>query len=185
MKNNIFIIFLFLSVVFYAQSKNDQEVLKFQNLFGKEINKDIEETKIEEIEDGSEVDAVEEVTEGTSIEKVEKVPDIVNEKYHSILSLYFSGKTNDAYEQFSEFVANYPEHKMTYNAKYLIGECLYLMKRYPEARETLEQIYKLNGSKSPDALIVLGNCSEEENDLDTAVQYWSTLIEKYPNNNLS
>ncbi len=41
MKNNIFIIFLFLSVVFYAQSKNDQEVLKFQNLFGKEINKEV------------------------------------------------------------------------------------------------------------------------------------------------
>ena len=74
---------------------------------------------------------------------------------------------------------------MAYYAKYLIGECLYLMERYPEARDILEQVYELNGSKSPDALIVLGNCSMQENDLDTAVEYWNTLIEKYPNNDLS
>jgi len=140
----------------------------------------------EQVEEQPEIEVIEEkVVEEPEIVVITETPEEINEKYHSIVSLYFSGKTNDAYEQFSEFVANYPEHKMTYNAKYLIGECLYLMKRYPEARETLEQIYKLNGSKSPDALIVLGNCSEEENDLDTAVQYWSTLIEKYPNNSLS
>ena len=55
----------------------------------------------------------------------------------------------------------------------------------PISGETLEQVYKLNGSKSPDALIMLGNCSEKERELETAIQYWSTLIEKYPNNDLS
>ena len=134
---------------------------------------EIEETIIEEIEIEPE------------IEIITETPEEINEKYHSIVLLYFSGKTNDAYEQFSEFVTSYPEHKMAYNAKYLIGECLFLMERYPEARETLEQVYKIKGSKSPDALIVLGNCSEEEEDLDTAIQYWSTLIETYPNNDLS
>jgi TolA-binding protein len=74
---------------------------------------------------------------------------------------------------------------MTYNAKYFIGECLYLMNRYTEAREVLETVYKLNGSKSPDALIMLGNCSEKENDLKSAIQYWNKLIEKYPENDLS
>jgi len=151
----------------------------------KEMNEEVEETNIEEIKEESEFDVVEDVTEETSIQKVERVPDKVNEKYHSILSLYFSGKTKDAYNQFREFVEKYPDHKMAYYAKYLIGECSYLMGNYQEARDILEQVYKVNGSKSPDALIVLGNCSEEENDLDTAIQYWNTLIEKYPNNDLS
>jgi len=132
--------------------------------------------------------------EETDIVEIEEQPEVVaitetlneiNEKYYSIVSLYFANRTIEAYEQFSEFVESYPEHKMAYNAKYLIGECLYIMNRYSEARETLEQIYNLNGSKSPDALIMLGNCSEKEDDLDTAIQYWSTLIEKYPNNDLS
>ncbi len=135
-----------------------------------------------------------EKTEETTIEKVEDKPDTkiitetsekINEKYHSILSLYFSGNINNAFNQFSEFVQNYPQHKTAYSAKYFIGECLYLMNRYKEARETLEVVYKLNGSKSPDALIMLGNCSEKENDLKSAIQYWNTLIEKYPDNDLS
>ncbi|MDA3813911.1 MAG: tetratricopeptide repeat protein, partial [Candidatus Cloacimonetes bacterium] len=132
--------------------------------------------------------------EETKIEKIEKKPEpeVLTEaseeitgKYHIILSLYFSGDINSAFDRFSEFVNSYPQHKMTYNAKYFIGECLYLMNRYTEAREVLETVYKLNGSKSPDALIMLGNCSEKENDLKSAIQYWNKLIEKYPENDLS
>ncbi len=74
---------------------------------------------------------------------------------------------------------------MTYNARYFTGECLYLTNRFSESKEILEQVYKLNGSKSPDALIMLGNCSEKENDLKSATEYWNTLITKYPNNDLS
>jgi len=132
--------------------------------------------------------------EETNIEKIEEKPEIevitesskeITEKYNSILSLYFSGDINSAFDQFSKFVKSYPQHKMTYNAKYFIGECLYLMNRYTESREILETVYKLNGSKSPDALIMLGNCSEKENDLKLAVQYWNILIEKFPDNDLS
>jgi TolA-binding protein len=74
---------------------------------------------------------------------------------------------------------------MTYNAKYFTGECLYLTNRFAEAKKILVKVYELNGSKSPDALIMLGNCSEKENDLTSATQYWETLIKKYPSNDLS
>jgi len=141
-----------------------------------EMVKEVEVTSIEDIEEVSEVEVIEVITETT---------DEVSEKYHSILSLYFAGKTDDAYTQFSEFVKSYPQHKMAYYAKYLIGECLYAMGYYSEARDTLQKVYELGGSKSPDALIMMGNCSENENDPDTAVQYWSTMIEKFPNYKLS
>ena len=132
--------------------------------------------------------------EETNIEKIEEKPETevitesskeITEKYNSILSLYFSGDINNAFDQFSEFIKSYPQHKMTYNARYFIGECLYLMNRYAESREILEAVYKLNGNKSPDALIMLGNCSEKENDLKLAIQYWNTLTKKYPENDLS
>ncbi|MEA2095928.1 MAG: tetratricopeptide repeat protein [Candidatus Cloacimonadota bacterium] len=138
-------------------------------------------TKKEETEKAT----IEETKEEPEKKEITETPEEINNKYHSILSLYFSGNINNAFNQFSEFVKSYPQHKMTYNAKYFIGECLYLMNQYSEARETLEMVYKLNGSKSPDALIMLGNCSEKENDLKSAIQYWNTLIEKYPDNDLS
>ena len=135
---------------------------------------------MEEVEE-----VIEEAKEEPETEMIIKTPDKLTTNIITIVSLYFSGRIDDAYNQFSEFIKTYPEHKMAYNAKYLVGECLYLLERYPEAKETLQAVYELNGNKSPDALIMLGNCSEKENDQDSAVQYWTTLIEKYPNNDLS
>lgn len=128
---------------------------------------------------------IDKVKDEPKTELITETPIEIDDKYHSILSLYFSGNINNAFNQFSEFIKKYPQHKMTYNAKYFIGECLYLMNQYSEAKETLEMVYVLNGSKSPDALIMLGNCSEKENDLESAIQYWKTLIKKYPDNDLS
>jgi len=147
--------------------------------------KDVEQEVIEE----PVVEVVEEVivdtVEAPEIEVITETPDEINEKYHSIVSLYFSGRIDDAYNQFSEFVKSYPQDKMAYNAKYLIGECLYLLGRYPEARDALIIVLDHKGNKSPDALIMLGNCSEKENDPDSAIKYWTTLIANYPNNDLA
>ncbi len=118
-------------------------------------------------------------------EELTETPKEITDKYNSTLSLYFAGDIDNALLQFSEFAEKYPKHKMTYNARYFTGECLYLTNRFSESKEILEQVYKLNGSKSPDALIMLGNCSEKENDLKSATEYWNTLITKYPNNDLS
>ena len=118
-------------------------------------------------------------------EEITETPKEITDKYNSTLSLYFAGDINNALIQFSEFAEKYPKHKMTYNARYFTGECLYLTNRFSEAKEILEKVYKLNGSKSPDALIMLGNCSEKENDLKSATEYWNILITKYPNNDLS
>jgi len=127
----------------------------------------------------------EEIQKQPKVEEVAESSQEINKKYNEILLLYFDGNIADALAQFTEFVEKYPNHKMAYNAKYFIGECLYLSNQFAEARKILEVVYNLNGSKSPDALIMLGNCSEKENDNKTAIQYWETLIAKYPNNNLA
>lgn len=147
----------------------------------KEDNKKPEEEKIEE----PVVQNVKEEKEKPVVKEITESSQEINNKYEAILSSYFSGNIDNALVQFTEFAKKYPNHKMTYNAKYFIGECLYLLDRFAEAKKTLENVYKLNGSKSPDALIMLGNCSEKENDNKSAIQYWETLIEKYPNNNLA
>jgi len=143
-----------------------------------ELEKPAEKTETEKI-------TIEEVVEKPETVIITETSEEISKKYNTILSLYFSGKIDDAYNQFSEFVKDYPQHEMSYNAKYLIGECLYHKGRYAEAKKIFEMIYKLNGNKTPDALIMLGHCSVKENDLESAVQYWNTLIKKYPDNNLS
>ncbi len=143
-----------------------------------EVDKPAQEEEIEK-------PIIDEIEDEIETEVITETPEEISEKYSAILSLYFAGNINEALDQFGEFIESYPQHKMAYNAKYFKGECLYLMNRFPEARETLTMVYNLNGSKSPDALIMLGNCSEKENDLKSAIQYWNTLIEKYPDNDLS
>ena len=150
----------------------------------KNVGKETEIEKPDQQEE-SEKPIIEEIEKESETEVITETAEEISDKYHTILSLYFAGNINEAFDQFGEFIKNYPLHKMAYNAKYFKGECLYLMNRFPEARETLTLVYNLNGSKSPDALIMLGNCSEKENDLKAAIQYWNTLIEKYPDNDLS
>ena len=145
------------------------------------VKKNKEESAIQEKVIEPVIEEVKEIKE----EEITETTQEISDKYHSTLTLYFSGDINTALVQFIEFTEKYPKHKMTYNAKYFTGECLYLTNRFAEAKKILVKVYELNGSKSPDALIMLGNCSEKENDLTSATQYWETLIKKYPSNDLS
>ena len=170
-------------------SKNDNQELtvwKFNISSSYPDPKSWKEVKKETIEETVLQEKVEEpVVEEIKKEEISETPEEITNNYNSILSLYFSGDINNALVQFIEFSEKYPKHKMTYNAKYFTGECLYLTNRFAEAKEILVKVYELNGSKSPDALIMLGNCSEKENDLTSATQYWETLIKEYPSNDLS
>ncbi|MEA3476307.1 MAG: tetratricopeptide repeat protein [Candidatus Cloacimonadota bacterium] len=105
--------------------------------------------------------------------------------YNSITKLYFASNSKEAYERFQEFVLEYPEYKYSYNANYLMGECLYTMGKISEAKDIFENILKQNGAKTPDALIMLGNSCQKLNDINTAIYYWNKLVTDYPNNKLA
>ncbi len=105
--------------------------------------------------------------------------------YRSIINIYFSGNYNDAYERFIEFRKLYPDHPRSYNAKYFIGECLYLKDQTSDAIKIFNEIIKQKGSKIPDAYMMLGNSYFKLEDYEQARLYWGKLLSEYPDNELS
>ena len=118
---------------------------------------------------------------------IEKIlyDDNISEIYHSIINIYFSGNFNKALEKLSEFSEKYPSHPLAYNANYLTGECLYQIGRIDESKKIFENTIRLKGIKTPDALIMMGNCYKKENDPNSAIYYWNKLINTFPENKLS
>ncbi|MHA1868932.1 MAG: tetratricopeptide repeat protein, partial [Candidatus Heimdallarchaeaceae archaeon] len=115
------------------------------------------------------------------IESDENIPEI----YHSIVETYFSGNIEKAYKELNKFIENYPTHPLAYNASYLIGECLYRLDKINQAKSIFENIVKLKGAKTSDALIMLGNSCQKLNDINSAIYYWNKLVTDYPNNKLA
>ena len=127
------------------------------------------------------------IEETTVKEEIKEIipPEQIAQEYSDIIQIYFAGDINTAYNKFNDFINNYPESDLVYNAQYFVGECLYLLNRTEEAKQVFENIYKMHGNKSPDALIMLGNCSEKEREYQKAISYWNKLIDEFPNNSLA
>ncbi len=106
------------------------------------------------------------------------------QKYKEISDIYFAGDYETALKLFNDFIQKYPQHNLSYNANYFAGECLYQTRQIDKAILVFEIIYNINKNKSPDALIMLGNCYQKKRDLETAKAYWSKLIKEYPSNKL-
>ncbi|MBN2017512.1 MAG: tetratricopeptide repeat protein [Candidatus Cloacimonetes bacterium] len=106
-------------------------------------------------------------------------------RYNEIAQLYFSGNYQNAYNQFKEFLLEFPDSKYTNNASYLMGECLYQMKDVDQAILVFETVIKQGGLKTPDALMMLGNACSQKNNLDQAKIYWTRIVNEYPQNRLA
>lgn len=117
--------------------------------------------------------------------KEEVPPAVIAQEYSDIVRIYFAGDINSALNKFTEFIQKYPKNDLAYNANYFVGECLYLLNRTKEAKHELEKVYRMKGNKTPDALIMLGNCSEKEKDFKSAKAYWNKLIKEFPKNSLA
>ncbi len=74
---------------------------------------------------------------------------------------YSKIKTNDyaaAETGFSDFIKRYPDHKLTANAYYWLGESYYVRGQFAQATRTFAQSYQKfpKGPKGPDNLLKLG-----------------------------
>ncbi len=106
-------------------------------------------------------------------------------RYNQIIDVYFSGQYQQAYDQFKEFLSDFPESKYTHSASYLLGECLYQMDDLDQAILIFDKVVTQNGIKTPDALMMLGNVYSKNNNIEKAKFYWNRIIHEYPNNSLA
>ena len=106
-------------------------------------------------------------------------------RYNQIIDLYFSGHFQQAYDQFKEFLIDFPESKYSHSANYLLGECLYQIDDIDQAILVFEKVLQQKGLKTPDALMMLGNAYEKNNNIEQARIYWNRIIKEYPKNRLA
>lgn len=119
------------------------------------------------------------VTKTQTISKNDKT------RYHQITDLYFSGSYQQAYDEYSEFLTDFPDSKYTHNASYLMGECLYQMDDINQAILIFKKLIEQKGLKTPDALMMLGNAYAKNQNISQAKIYWNRVIAEYPNDRLA
>jgi len=105
--------------------------------------------------------------------------------YQQITDLYFSGKYQQAYDKFKQFLIEFPDGKYTNSASYLMGECLYQMDDIDQAILIFTKLIGLKGLKTPDALMMLGNAYAKKQNIEQAKIYWNRIIKEYHNDRLA
>ncbi len=127
-------------------------------------------------------------------EKEEKTPDREVEKtettsgdapqalYDNALDEVMNKNAKAALPRFVDFVTKYPDHDLTDNAYYWIGECYYSMKRYTDAAENFEKVVVgfPDRDKVPDAMLKLGYSYAELGKKEKAEEVLRDLISIYP-----
>ena len=78
--------------------------------------------------------------------------------YEAAFSQLKSGQYDAAEKGFKDFLAQYPSHSLTGNAKYWLGESYYARAQYDKASRTFAEAYQDNpkGPKAADNLLKLG-----------------------------
>jgi tol-pal system protein YbgF len=84
---------------------------------------------------------------------------------------------------FSTFIKQYPDHALTGNAYYWLGETHYVRKDYDKSSRVFAESYKKfpNGSKGADNLLKLGMSLAGQGKKDDACIALGQLRKKYPN----
>ena len=109
----------------------------------------------------------------------EKTPDAI---YQRGIDAFKAGDLPKAREQFSRFIELFPNHELTANAHYWLGETYYSDKVYDQAILEIEKVIKNFPTKGkvPAALLKQGMAFKELGDTKSARFVFKKLIENYP-----
>jgi len=81
---------------------------------------------------------------------------------------------------FNYFLEKYPDHDFADNAHYWSGECYYAVKDYQNALKHFNESAKMNGNKTPDALLKVGYTQAILGDNESAIYSLNLVIEMFP-----
>ncbi len=102
-------------------------------------------------------------------------------RYDRALSLYKARRYKDAIAAFSELLAENPNHSLSDNCQYWIGEAYYGLGNYEQAIAEFEKVYSYpNSNKLDDAIIKLGVTYLKLGNREAARSQFEQLIANYP-----
>lgn len=104
-------------------------------------------------------------------------------EYNSATGLMQEKKFDEAISQLAIFTKKHPEHPLTPNAWYWIGEIYLLQRATDNAKSAFERIVSDYGShaKVPDSLYKLGVIAQQSADTALATQYFNKVLKDFPN----
>jgi tol-pal system protein YbgF len=102
--------------------------------------------------------------------------------FEAAFYLYHEMDYEKAREAFGAFLDQFPNHRLTDQAQYWIGECFYAQRLYREAGDAYRQVLtRFNtGNKFADAFFKTGLCYHRLNAHRRSKEYWNRLIQRFP-----
>ncbi len=102
--------------------------------------------------------------------------------YEQARAVYLQHNTESARNLFNDFLKTYPNHYLSDNALYWIGECHYTEKAFQDAAHTFLKVVEQypEGNKAPAALLKAGYSYLAMNDFENAYYHLQKVRELYP-----
>jgi tol-pal system protein YbgF len=102
--------------------------------------------------------------------------------YRTARAFYQSGDFERARTGFETLLERFPDHSLSDNARYWVGECYYAQEQYREAGVHFRRVLVdyPEGNKVPDAFFKLGLCFHRRGDAENARTHWERLVRRYP-----
>ena len=107
--------------------------------------------------------------------------------YQTAFNQLKSGRFNESARLFEDFIQKYPNHELTDNSYYWLGESYYVTRNYPlalSAFQSLENKFPLS-SKLADSLLKIGYTYHELEDYQQAAQALNKVVNSFPNESVA
>lgn len=125
------------------------------------------------------------VSKAQKIEKKSQPDDLTispKEFYNAAYKAYSDRNFDKAIKRFDNFLKIFPEHNLSDNAVYWIGESYVGKGDYALALPEFQRISMKypNGNKVPDSLLMMGICFDKMENKDNALESWKKLVMLFP-----
>ena len=111
----------------------------------------------------------------------------IEQQYQAAFNQLKAGRFNESARLFEDFIQQHPNHELTDNSYYWLGESYYVTRNYPlalSASQTLETQFPLS-SKLSDALLKIGYTYHELEDYQQAEMALNKVVSSFPNESVS
>lgn len=116
-----------------------------------------------------------------------RVDPAIDQAYQAAFAQLKAGRFNESARSFEDFIQQNPNHELTDNAYYWLGESYYVTRNYPlalAAFQSLEQNFPLS-SKLADSLLKIGYTYHELEDYQQAQQALNKVVDSFPSQSVS
>ncbi|MCA9735255.1 MAG: tetratricopeptide repeat protein [Deferribacteres bacterium] len=101
--------------------------------------------------------------------------------YEAALNKFYHKQYQDAIDRFQALMVKYPDHALSSNCEYWVGECYFHAADFTRALVSFERVVTIEQSlKKDDALLMMGRSYKELGQADAATEILNRLLKEFP-----